>query len=351
MVQGLESNKIKSLWNQPGSGLAKVGIVLLGAGGLIVLYRLLPSLITLAENTLYFGVLLAGIAAAVYLLMDKKFRRLLSVGYFMIMRKLTSAFIELDPIAILERRLESMKKSIAQIKENMGKLKGHINKTKKQIEVKTAELEETLKMAKVYENKGNRDAAIVELRQSDRLKMFVERLTKIWVDSQKWYESLSKLSQMAELNVLDTEREINMQRDVYDLVKRQHKVFKSVMSILEGEPDELALYNEALAFIVNDIEERLGEMEHIIDGSTGLINKFEAQQDLTAMKGGELLEQYEKLGIEGIFTKFKERPIITMENDRPTIQMSKAQFEYNTIDANFEQLPNSTNLTVQRKYF
>jgi archaellum component FlaC len=351
MIQGLESGKIKSLWNQPGSGLAKVVLVALGAGGLITLYKLLPSLITLAENTLYFGTLLAAIGAVTYLLMDKRFRRLISVGYFMLMRKITSAVIQLDPIAILEDRLGKMKKSIAQIKENMGKMKGHINKTKKQIDARTAEFEETLKMAKVYENKGNREAAIVELRQSDRLKMFVERLTKIYNDSQKWYNSLSKLSQMAELNVLDTEREINMQRDIYELVKRQHKVFKSVMSILEGDPDELALYNEALGFIITDIEERMGEMEHIIDGSTGLLNKFEAQQDLTAMKGSELMEQYEKLGIEGIFSKFNERPIITMENDRPTIQISKTQFQYNTIDANFEQLPSSTNLAIQRKYF
>ena len=45
---------------------------LLGAGGLMLFYKALPFLITLASNTLYLGLLLGLIAGIIYLLCDPK---------------------------------------------------------------------------------------------------------------------------------------------------------------------------------------------------------------------------------------------------------------------------------------
>lgn len=120
---------------------------LLGAGGLMLFYKALPFLITLASNTLYLG-LIAGI---IYLLCDPKFRKICSATYFMLMRKLTGLVIEIDPIAIVEQRIRDMQKKSADIKKVMGDLRGCIIRSKND----TREMRNCMDEAQVSERNGN----------------------------------------------------------------------------------------------------------------------------------------------------------------------------------------------------
>ncbi|MCL1938124.1 MAG: PspA/IM30 family protein [Candidatus Azobacteroides sp.] len=295
----------KSMWEQPGGKLGMVVCAGLIVGGIIFLYKILPFLIKLAENTLYFGLLLGVIGLITFLCFDKKFRRVVSVGYFILMRKITSLFVNIDPIAIIERRLGMMEKSIQKMNESMGRLLGQIRKLEGSINSKKEEMEKLLQRAQVYRAKGNRDAAVIDERQIARLEKYINKLLGLLQDSKRWYESLDKLSQMAKLTVLDTRNEVNMQKEEYEMAKQQHKIFRSVMSIMEGDPDELALFNEALEAMRADIENKLGEMERVISSTGGLIDQFEADNDVASFKGNELINRYNELGIEGIFKTFE----------------------------------------------
>ncbi|NDV94930.1 hypothetical protein D0T84_08370 [Dysgonomonas sp. 521] len=319
----------KKLWEQPGGKLGVVILAGLGVGFLIFLYRILPYLITLAENTLYFGILLLIIGLIIFLLFDKKFRRVLSVGYFILMRKITSLFVNLDPIAIIERRLGMMENSIIKMNQSMGRLLGQIRKLEGSIDAKKEEMEKLLQRAQVYRAKGNRDAAVIDERQIARLEKYINKLLGLLNDSKRWYESLDKLSQMAKLTVLDTRNEVNMQKEEYEMAKSQHKLFKSVMSVMEGDPDELALFNEALEAMRTDIEMKLGEMERVISSTGGLIDQFEADNEVASFKGSELIDKYNELGIEGIFKTFESN--VKINDNNKTVYL--ARNEYKSIES------------------
>lgn len=128
---------------------------LLGAGGLMLFYKALPFLITLASNTLYFGLLLGLIAGIIYLLCDPKFRKICSATYFMLMRKLTGLVIEIDPIAIVEQRIRDMQKKSADIKKVMGDLRGCIIRSKNDIQNDTKEMRNCMDEAQISERNGN----------------------------------------------------------------------------------------------------------------------------------------------------------------------------------------------------
>lgn len=319
----------KKLWEQPGGKLGVAVLVGLGAGFLVFLYKILPYLIELAENTLYFGILLLIIGLIIFLLFDKKFRRVLSVGYFILMRKITSLFVNLDPIAIIERRLGMMENSIQKMNQSMGRLLGQIRKLEGSIDSKKEEMEKLLQRAQVYRAKGNRDAAVIDERQIARLEKYINKLLGLLKDSKRWYESLDKLSQMAKLTVLDTRNEVNMQKEEYEMAKSQHKLFKSVMSVMEGDPDELALFNEALEAMRTDIEMKLGEMERVISSTGGLIDQFEADNEVASFKGSELIDKYNELGIEGIFKTFENN--VKINDNSKTVYLSRN--EYKSIDS------------------
>lgn len=96
------------------------------------------------------------------------------------------------------------------------------------------------------------------------------------------------------------------------------------MSVMEGDPDELALFNQALEVMRTDIEMKLGEMERVISGTGGLIDQFEADNEVASFKGTELIDKYNELGIEGIFKTFENT--VKIDGGNKTIYLSKNDY-------------------------
>ena len=293
-------NKI-SPWEKPGGTL---GMIVAGgalAGGVILLYKILPFLITLTTNILTLGILTAVLAGIAFLISDKKFRKAVSMIYFLIMRKITGLIIEIDPIAIVESKVKEMKAKINTIEKQIGNIRGLITQNSRRVESKKEDLEKQLKMLKEYENRGMTDRAKVTERQVVRLQSAVERQTKRLEDSKIWLEILKKLKERADLVVVDTENEVNDRKEEYESIKAQHKAFSSIMSIIKGNPDDLEDFTHAMDFMAYDISMRLGEMSNVIDETGGLLSQISIEDGITSDKANELLRKYETDGIDGLF--------------------------------------------------
>lgn len=302
----LSENPVLSNWEKPGGKTGMVVLGLLGAGGLILLYKALPFLITLASNTLYLGLLLGLIAGIVYLICDPKFRKICSTTYFMIMRKLTGLVVEIDPIAIVEQRIRDMKKKSADIKKVMGDLRGCIIRSKSDIEHDTKEMRNCMDEAQVSERNGNTAIATIQKRQALRLKDSIDDQLQALQNSEMWFEKLKKLEEYANLTIQDVTNEVNIRKKTFERIRAQHKAFKSVMSIVKGDPDELAMFTDAMDFMAKDISDKIGEMEHVIDSTTGMLADLDAKNGVANMRAADLLDRYNKSGIESLFTKFSD---------------------------------------------
>ena len=78
------------------------------------------------------------------------------------------------------------------------------------------------------------------------------------------------------------------------------------MSIVKGDPDELAMFTDAMDFMAKDISDKIGEMEHVIDSTTGMLADLDAKNGVANMRAADLLDRYNKSGIESLFTKFSD---------------------------------------------
>lgn len=297
-----------SNWEKPGGKTGMVVLGLLGAGGLMLFYKALPFLITLASNTLYLGLLLGLIAGIIYLLCDPKFRKICSATYFMLMRKLTGLVIEIDPIAIVEQRIRDMQKKSADIKKVMGDLRGCIIRSKNDIQNDTKEMRNCMDEAQVSERNGNVAMATIQKRQALRLKESLDDQLLALKNSEMWFEKLKKLEEYANLTIQDVTNEVNIRKKTFERIRAQHKAFKSVMSIVKGDPDELAMFTDAMDFMAKDISDKIGEMEHVIDSTTGMLADLDAKNGVANMRAEELLERYNKSGIDSLFNKFSDSP-------------------------------------------
>ena len=246
--------------------------------------------------------MIIGLAGIIYLLCDPKFRKICSATYFMLMRKLTGLVIEIDPIAIVEQRIRDMQKKSADIKKVMGDLRGCIIRSKNDIQNDTKEMRNCMDEAQVSERNGNVAMATIQKRQALRLKESLDDQLLALKNSEMWFEKLKKLEEYANLTIQDVTNEVNIRKKTFERIRAQHKAFKSVMSIVKGDPDELAMFTDAMDFMAKDISDKIGE----IDSTTGMLADLDAKNGVANMRAEELLERYNKSGIDSLFNKFSD---------------------------------------------
>lgn len=101
----------KSFWQRPEGVTGAIFLLALLIGGGYLFVNILPTLIKLAENTLYLAGLLALLAGLLYVVLDPKMRNLIWFVYKSIMRWITGLFVQIDPISILKSSVESKEES------------------------------------------------------------------------------------------------------------------------------------------------------------------------------------------------------------------------------------------------
>ena len=137
----------KSFWEKPEgiTGLLFMAGIVLGGGYL--LYKALPVLIVLAQNTLYLALLLAALAAVLYMVLDPRMRNLIWFAYKSIMRSITGMFVQIDPIGILKSYVEALQDNLAKMSKQIGILKGQKRQLIQLMESNTKEIQTNMKLA------------------------------------------------------------------------------------------------------------------------------------------------------------------------------------------------------------
>lgn len=311
-LTSISMDKKVSPWEKPGGTLGMIVAGLAIGGGCIVLYKILPFLISLTTNLLTLTLLVLALAGIGFLITNKRFRQTVSMLYFMVMRKITGLIIEIDPIAIVENKVKEMKKKILDIERQMGSLNGLNKQNERKIEEKKRQLQHEIDRLNEYNKNNKRAEAGVAERQAVRLQSAIERQMKRLDDSKKWYEILKSLKHAAELTVLDTENEVNDRKEEFESIKAQHKAFSSIMSIMKGDPDQMEDFTRAMDFMAYDITQKLGEMSNVIDETGGLLSQFAIEEGVASKRADELLQRYEANGIDGLFSAFenKKQPVL-----------------------------------------
>ncbi len=327
--------KAKGIFDQKGGTL---GMVLLAIGVIFFLIKL-PAIVSFVDSLFHLIITCVATAGILYLLFDKKIRKVVGTLYMMGIRYLMGCIIKMNPIAILEDTIIKMYKTIQNGEQQMGKLNGNRMKLKEKINTRKRELEDCLNRKSIAEKQQKKEVMVLEDRQSVRLVNLIKEYMSLYESTEEWYKNLSRLVEFAKLNAQDAENEVAIQKERYEIIRASHNAFRSAMSIIKGDPDELALYNQAFQYVNDDIMEKVGEMDRVINSTGGMMDKMDIEKEVFAIKGDEISKKYQELGIDALFTKFEALP---SKQIKSTITVEDAVI-----------IPTSTNSvsTQKSKYF
>ena len=271
-----------------------------GLGSLFLLNSWLPAINTflgMAISAVGKGIVLTGLlgvlAVILYVLFNKRFQTLCKFVFMSAMRKITSVFIETDPIGIMRGYLTTLKDKKANLDAQKGQLSGQIRVTEEAIAANASEAKNAIATMQVARDKGKGNVMQVNARNAERLQEFNVRLSSTLSKMKMIYTALGKYSEATETILEDIANEIRMREKERKLGLTTSSAISSAKAILQGAGLEKELYDEALEYLIDDFGMRMGEIDDFMSSSQTIMDGIDMQNGVWEAKALAKLEAFE----------------------------------------------------------
>jgi predicted nucleic acid-binding Zn-ribbon protein len=287
----------KSFWRRPEgvTGFLFLAAFVLGGGWL--LFQLLPTLLVLAQNTLYLAGMLAALGAIVFVVLDPKARALVWYSYMAVMRWMTGLFVKIDPISILKSYIEDLENNLRNLSKQIGALRGQMRQLKGIMDTNRVEMEKNIAIAQQAQRKSDEKSLTIATRKAGRLQDANAKYDELYRKMEMLYRILTKMYENSEIVLEDTKDQVTIKEQEYEAIRTGHGAIRSAMSVISGDPDKRALFDRALETMTEEVSTRVGEMERFMDTSRNLMASIDLQNGVFEEDGLRLLEEMEKTSV------------------------------------------------------
>lgn len=244
----------------------------------------------LLGKVVLFGVL----GLIVYMAIDPKTRALVSYMYQSVMRKITGMFITIDPVGILKNYISDLEDNLRKMGKRIGDLKGQARKLKTMVSENNKEIEQNIIIAKKAKEQGNQKAMLLSTRKAARLKDTNGKYIALHSKISVLYKVLTKMYSNSEILLEDTKDQVRVKEQERKAIRASHSAMKSAMSVIKGDPDKRAMFDQAMEHMADDVANKIGEMEQFMEMSSDFMDSIDLQNGVFEEKGLKMLEEYEK---------------------------------------------------------
>ena len=309
----LQNYQPKTFWQRP-EGTTGMLFMLGGVAAVgYALYYLLPPINQILQNTVQFVALLGVLAAMIYVVVDPKARTLISYMYQSVMRWITGVFVQIDPIGILENYIDDLKKSLRKMNQQIGNLRGQMQKLSTIIKDNQRQISQNLQIADAAKRNDKQAVMVLKSRAAGRLQDSNLRLEDLYKKMEVLHRVLVKMYENSEIMSLDLEDQVKVKKQERSAIRASHSAMSSAMSILNGNPDKKRMFDMALEAVNDDVSQKIGEMQRFMDMSGNFMNSIDLQNGIFEEEGLKMLEKWEKEGISKILGDDKNM-IISQSN-------------------------------------
>lgn len=324
--------KSKSFWERP-EGFT--GIIF-GVGAIFGLWLLYPIILAAFNGLVLLGII-AGVA---YLILDPKFRTLLTYGYKSLMRGITSLFKTLDPIGILKTYVERLKEKLEKIDGLLENLRGQIRKLMNLISKREQEAANLYGLANQAKKTNHIQKVGLYSSQAARLEEYNNPLKVVLGKAEVFYRVLNKMRGSASDLIFQIDQEVRIAKENYEMMNTTHAILGKVKKIV-SEGAEKQLYDETMEYLAEDYGKKVGELEHFVEFSGDWIEKSDLEKGRWQDEGLKKLEEWEKrsstlLGSEKanlISDAYDPNNVLDLENRTAAVSNVQA-----TSDPDFKRL-------------
>jgi len=326
------SNKEKSFWSKPEgvTGLIFLVAILaaLGFAGFWLLANLGTVIATVA------GALVLGVV--LFTAISKSGRNLVSYMYKSAMRKITGIFITIDPIGILKNYISDLEGNLRKMSKQIGDIRGQMRKLKTLVETNKKEISNNMALASAAKAKGNTTQLTLSSRKAARLKESNVKYNNLLNRMQVIYRILTKMYNNSEILLEDTKDQVKVKEQEFKAIRASHGAMKSAMSVISGDPDKRAMFDAAMEVVADDVSNKVGEMERMMEMSSSFMESIDLQNGVFEEKGIKMLEEWEKKSTLLLMNETGESLDLNEPVKRPELRDNSAKGSDNTYENLFD---------------
>lgn len=290
-------NNSKSFWQRPEGKTGLIGLAAIAGGAGYLLYKTLPFLVSIVQNTLHLSFLLLALGALVYMILDPKIRNLVFYMYKSFVRWITGLFIQLDPIGILKSYIDDLKKNLKNMSTQLGVVKAQMHRLKTIMEENEKTIDNNLKLASKAKEIDKKAVMMLKSRKAGRLQESNMKLDELYKKLELLYRVLVKMYENSEIMLEDIEDQVQVKQQERSAIRASHSAMKSAMNIIAGNSDKREMFDRALEAIADDVSMKIGEMERFMEMSSSFMQSIDLQNGVFEEEGLELLNKWEQEGI------------------------------------------------------
>lgn len=319
--------KPKTFWQKPEGTTGAVFLMgIIGALG-YVLFKFSSQILAMLSNTIGIVALLAVLGAIIYMVLDPKWRTLVSYMYKSVMRWITGVFVTIDPIGILKNYISDLQDNLTKMGTQIGGLKGQMRKLITIVEENNKEISNNMAIARKAKEQGNESAMLLSSRKAARLQESNEKYTALHNKMSILYRVLTKMYSNSEILLEDTTDQVKVKEQERKAIRASHSAMRSAMSIIKGDADKRAMFDQAMEVIADDVANKVGEMERFMEMSSDFMNSIDLQNGVFEEQGMKMLEEYEQKSTL-LLLGGKEKSDDILELKQPTIQTRGTDSQY-----------------------
>ena len=190
----MEKAKKKSFWNKKEGFAGGIVLGLIAFGAAFTISSFWSAIIAAVQSsTLSLVVAIVVVAALLYMVVDPKMRSLIWYMYKSVMRKITSIFVSVDPIAILKDYAASLGENLKTMGKQINQLRAQMHKLNETIFKNNQEINANLQLASEAKEKQKEKTMILKSRKAGRLKESNMKLQKLHNKMEVMYRVLVKM--------------------------------------------------------------------------------------------------------------------------------------------------------------
>mgnify|MGYP000671846861 CR=1 FL=1 len=319
----MPQSKPKSFWSKPEGVTGAIFLIAaLLAGGWAVAGTL-GAILAFAKSTAGLVTLLGVLGVVIFTALDSKARNLISYMYKSAMRKITGLFVTIDPIGILKNYVDDLRTNLRKMNRQLSMLRGQMHKLKEMIINNQKEIKTNMTLAKEAKAGNNNKIVILKTRKAGRLRDSNMKLEDLYKRMEVLYRVLNKMYENSSILLEDVQDQVQLKDQERKAIRASHSAMKSAMSIIKGDGDKRAMFDQALEAVADDVSQKVGEMERFMDMSESFMNSIDLQNGIFEDEGMKMLEKWEAESDSLILGDDKSMLLLAAEDDSQILDLNE----------------------------
>jgi hypothetical protein len=313
--------KPKSFWKRP-EGVTGL-LFLVALVGILGFVAVTFGAAIMSFITTTIGMVVAGLilAALIYMVLDPRMRNLVFYMYKSVMRAITGMFVQIDPIGILKSYVDELQGNLRKMNKQISQLRGQMHKLKEVIVNNERDISNNLKLAGRAKQTNKRNVMILKSRRAGRLKDSNIRLEELYKKMEVLYRVLTKMYENSSILAEDIQDQVTVKEQERKAIHASHGAMKSAMSVIQGDPDQRAMFDMAMENITEDVANKVGEMERFMEVSANFMDSVDLQNGVFEEEGLNMLEQWEKESNSLLLGEEKSNLLLQANSDSEVLDL------------------------------